>query len=599
MTCASYNPLGVQWTRVYAALYEIMACEKRTAGMLIRMYFHEAGNPKPIGAAGDGKSGPNLSGMCSNEHRRSENVGRNFFDHSMAMVLAVAKETGASPMDVMAMAAFVAYEVTGGSSLTQSLAHLQVGRCNKAEFVDAATPASDPIEVLPAGSASTLSFMTYWQDLGFPAAEAAALMATHTLVDNKVRNMHEFDSEFIDINAQNWAKLGYTCRLRNVSSDVPSINLTALGGDERITAFTSDSGRLINQELRATYPPTRPSVTQTNHNCICFDPQLDGMDESIGRGAWPFTTNDCNVWITCNLVRQGLTAGIDQYTQDYCNAFVTFSNSPEVFASTLVAGTARVLSPAIFVNNAPATINYQAVRAIAHVQRAFRQYGRLCSSDTETPCNTDTLRGCETATTRLQSHCDPRNVTTFFPCMTTAVLTPNNVAARFGPPKTLPSCTPVAITCPPMVNVTMDGFNFWSCLQRVPDVTESAQVTSVLPATLSQTSSAEILFGVGSVTNVTITATTGTTSASCTTQVQTVGSCSCPVVRSLVRCCNDQGERCRAIVSRTCSATRNCGMNHSCQVAAERPGTNCWTEKLEPFYVPWVTDCDCLPNATQ
>ncbi len=81
--------------------------QKRVANFLIRACFHEAGALK----LSDPSSGPNFSGFCSREHRRPENTGHNFFDHAMGVITAIAKRTGASNMDTVAVGCFVAYEV--------------------------------------------------------------------------------------------------------------------------------------------------------------------------------------------------------------------------------------------------------------------------------------------------------------------------------------------------------------------------------------------------------------------------------------------------------------------------------------------------------
>jgi hypothetical protein len=64
--------------------------------------------------------------------------------------------------------------------------------------------------------------------------------------------MFRFDLEFVHVMGQQWTQAGFQCR-RHQPIDEEPMGLQAIFGFEEVTAFTSNPGRLINQELRITY----------------------------------------------------------------------------------------------------------------------------------------------------------------------------------------------------------------------------------------------------------------------------------------------------------------------------------------------------------
>ena len=429
--CSDYNPGSVNWTNVYVALYEMMRCEKRIANFVIRTCFHENGNFLPSAKG----SGPNTSGFCSGEHRREENTGHSFFDHGMAAITGVSNETGASPMDTLLMGCMVALEVSGGPSMTAAVTNLQMGRCDKTVQKNDPPPQpspEDPPGVLPGGEDQTEPFLNFWETHGFAPAEAAALLSTHTLVDGKSLNMHSFDMEFIHTFAQNWKALGFTCRERTSADSQNPINLIQFNGNEEIFGFTSDGGRLANQQIRIAYPlPIVPPKAEKR--CICFDPQINS-NATLGAGAWTFTINDCNVWLTCSQVLRGNVAGLSNYTQEYCKAFVTFSNAPTQFKTILTQAITKLLKPAILSPKAK-VINYQNIKRNGTAAMAADQYGRLCNRDAKTPCVATKVQQCDTTPSPAHRTCDMSNMKTYFHCQAQAVLTNYNPTVSFVAPQ--------------------------------------------------------------------------------------------------------------------------------------------------------------------
>jgi hypothetical protein len=81
--------------------------------------------------------------------------------------------------------------------------------------------------------------------------------------------MFWFDLEYVHVMGQQWNRAGFSCRRRQPIDDHP-LGLPEVFGFAPISGFTSNAGRLINQELRIAYPEaSRPSFAE---KCICFDP---------------------------------------------------------------------------------------------------------------------------------------------------------------------------------------------------------------------------------------------------------------------------------------------------------------------------------------
>ena len=433
----------MDWSDVYAALREIMRCEKRVANFIIRTCFHESGNVQPASVRGGKGSGANNSGFCSSEHRRVENTGHSFFDHSMAIVAAVANETGASTMDTLAMACMVAYEVTAGDVATDSVELLRMGRCDKVSDPVAAQVPDDPPNVLPSPFASTDVAMQFWQAQGFAPAEAAALLATHTLVQGKAVNMHYFDLEFVHVFAQNWPALGFNCAIGKqqgataaasaaaAAASTTVVNLEVANGNVEIAGFTSDLGRNNHLDIGILYPPVG-DLPFTESRCACFDPQFGGS-ASQRAGGWPFTQNDCSTWLTCNdIIHGNNVTAYNAYTRSYCEAFVVFSESPDMLWSTLTQATARLLSRGIFTPNSfkPAFyIDYKAIRNAQHASFSVsinddsnNPYGRLCNANAKTPCSTTVPGGCNTYPSDKSTNCSSKGLNEVFHCLTKNVI---------------------------------------------------------------------------------------------------------------------------------------------------------------------------------
>lgn len=215
-------------------------------------------------------SGPTSSMFCTRgEHRRPENTNHNFNDHAIGVISAIAKRLGASHMDTMALGCFVAYETSGGRNLTQALNTLDLGRCDKTTKVNAGVNdpvLEDPAGILPAADEQAPSFLAYWKNRGFTAPEAAALMTTHTLLDTKLINMHEYDLEYVNLFAFNFNE-NFTCVAEDDDRDnnrddeifgkykeIGKAALQRSDGDEDVTGFTSKSGRLSNDRMNDIWP---------------------------------------------------------------------------------------------------------------------------------------------------------------------------------------------------------------------------------------------------------------------------------------------------------------------------------------------------------
>jgi hypothetical protein len=410
--CQSYNPSTVDWSLVYSTTKSLMQCEKRIANMVIRTCFHESGAVHPS----DPASGPNASGFCTREHRRPENTQHNFFDHAMTFVHSIAKKTGASPMDALSVACFVAYEVTGGDKFVANVGSIRLGRCDKT----AASSAMDPANLLPAADLAIVPFLQFWANTGFQMDEAAALMTTHTLMDGKGVNMHFFDLEYVHLLAHDFNKLGYRCdatKLTNLLNPFPGSPTNPVNANEVVMGFTHiDLGANLNFKIAQLWPfPFLPEIPPLP--CKCYDPVLGG-DQTRELGGWVFTVNDCNVWRACqrfndpaNFINSTFPIGNISpadlsNVQAYCAAFKTFSTDDSNLYTALMRATHRLTGSAIWSgpsNGGTTTVDYGLLKASSPVPN-------LCVH--KTPCSTTVAGGCASTGTCHLQHCQQHIVNT-------------------------------------------------------------------------------------------------------------------------------------------------------------------------------------------
>lgn len=176
--CAAYDPSTADWAAVRQDILNYLGQSsaligpeqvpyKRVAAMLVRASFHDAG------AFENGVGGADGSLICNDEEqmRRANGAPLKFVPYVRAALAPLAEKYSISYADAIAVGGAVAAEFLGhGSDFA-----LKVGRCDSAM--------GNP-NVLPKDDINYGEFLHYFNSVGIDIADAAALMGSHTVLED-------------------------------------------------------------------------------------------------------------------------------------------------------------------------------------------------------------------------------------------------------------------------------------------------------------------------------------------------------------------------------------------------------------------------------